>query len=188
MRLCIVLLLGFLYSCGESGDVLPIGMQCMFASGLEICSVQPMDPLEVDQVVQIIEEETAKTYPFVSDLRTRFAEHGVTVNIFDEDIVLHCHNINYDVFECKDVLGVAYNGKDIYIEYHECLEYTAFGHELLHAVEFIYFGNSQGDHDRAYMFNQRRADQGLSWNEVIEYRIDHRTFYETEGCKPYADK
>ena len=160
---------------------------CEYRSGITICSEGEIFFEDVDTAIPLIENRLREVYPNVTNLANRFAKHGIWMGLIDDKLATECQEIEAGIYRCEDYIGgvATDEGKKLYVQYRKCLAHTAFAHELLHSVEYIYFGESEGDHDAWKMFSQSAEDQGLKYWETIEYKSEVDIFNTTLGCEEF---
>lgn len=170
-------------SCG--GTIVLPGT-CGETSGLTVCSEGLIDLYEVNALIEILEDKTQEIYPEINNIAEAFEKRKVNVHLIKDKLAMGCEEIEHGIYRCEEHIGgVALDGQTIYVEYHECLAYTSFAHELLHAIEYAYLGGSEGDHDAECMFAQGAERQGKSYKETIEYKTNAELFYSTDSCADY---
>lgn len=166
-------------SCGGECDFKASGL-CVYTNGLKVIKQ------DVKDLVQITQEELEEYYFDVPNLREMFKENEVNVTFVDFNMYMDCHrseDTRPGIYECTDILGVIYTNNDIYVEWRECLAYTALAHELLHNFEHNelnvgMFGGSSPH--QPPLFN----DNMIEWWESIENQIMYRAYTELESCQP----
>jgi len=183
MKTILLMITMFLSGCGGT---IPLPGNCDTTSGITVCSEGPVDLSEIDTMVETLERKTQEVYPSITNISDAFAERGVNAQLIKDKLAMGCEEIEYGIYRCdKHIGGAAINGKVIYVEYHKCLAWSAFAHELLHAIEYAYLGGSEGDHDAEKMFNQGAERQGISYQDTIEWKTNFELFYVVEGCAEF---
>jgi hypothetical protein len=185
------LLFIFLFSCGGK-----ISIECeniYVTSGIQVCTEEGLkvDSKDIDLIVKILEEETQKYYFYMKDFSKIFEEEEVVVHFIDGNLSLNCKTVKSpgnDLYSCEDwVSGVNYDGWSIYVEYYSCLGISPLGHELLHTIEYYYFGDAPQDHSTGHFFTQHALECGDPVEDTIEYRTEKRSVDEIEECEEYRD-
>ncbi len=137
---------------------------------------------EINYAVQVIEEEARVSYPEMEDFSTVLDENFVTVDFTDKALAQKCEEIGYDVYACEqNIGGVNFNGKDIVLEWHKCLAFTSFGHELLHSVEMLMLDIWDEEHiESGFYYESATTIEDKS--KVAENLVKGRLFQDLESC------
>lgn len=170
-----LLLMPLLASCGP-GRV----WSCDFyTAGLCVSSALEVDPAEVEQVVEAV-EDVSNQYYRVKNLPQTLDKHDVRVIMTDRHLASDCKHIDADVYVCDALGGVNFGGTKLYVEYYGgCLAYTALAHELLHSVDRYYLGGPHG-HSTPFMFEQAADDPELT----IERKVFRLLLKTLPSCQP----
>lgn len=162
-----------------------------FTDSIYICSeiedIPDNLPKLTDKTIEIVESETQKYYPKVTNLKETLKNNNVTVTIIDEVLVEDCELVGLagKYYRCKNVIG-GFNswGNNILISYSACPDMTILSHEILHSVESYYFDDARIDHKRDYFFNKPHPIGSEARKSTIETRANKRI---KEFCKEISE-
>jgi len=151
-------------------------------SGLQFCSEVPVESQaeHIENIVRFVEEEVQAYYPEVTGIEQTFEDVGVVVHVINEgSLATGCQEIDHNIYRCENhAAGVASeHNRAIYIKGYDspgwCIGFGALGHELLHIIEYTYFGSTLGDHDREHFFVDY-LDPVEVIQATIEYKAERR--------------
>lgn len=136
----------------------------------------------IEFTVEELEKELKVYYPEINNLPDAFKNLTARVSFLDEDLYVNCKEQSLYLYKCDDVVGVAFNHYDVYVEYHECILYSVMAHELLHLVEYYYLDVMDGnDHSTPDFFISNYTDTGLA-KETVEHKVSDTLLHLLESC------
>jgi hypothetical protein len=169
-------------------------MNEMDVAGICVQSELPISAEEVDILVTALEEEVHRRYPGVRDLRGAFEDNEVHVEFIDSALAISCERHDREVYACDmNILGVNYEGWDIYCKYEECLGWSSMAHELLHSVEKFYPDDVtvRSEHMTPWFFEEYGYSDdnidGDTWWNTVEVRMWVRLVCNLDICIDYRD-
>lgn len=119
--------------------------------------------------MDILQDELNKHYPDIPEISTIFKESKPVVRFTQKHIATDC--VEYDAhWECKrsGIGGAAYEQGNVVVFWEHCFADSSFVHEIMHMIEYRWFGNAPEDHSRKHFFSTK------SGSDSIEYKVWRR--------------
>ena len=71
-------------------------------AGLKICTDSPVDPEEVEIVVEIVERRVREVYPQVpTNTAEGYKRNDIRVQFIDSDLSTECEELSGGIYQCK---------------------------------------------------------------------------------------
>ncbi len=157
-------------SCG--GTIYVSECEWFEAGGLSVCSLEPIDPAEVEELILVLQEELLVRFPNAEGVADMLQDEGVTATFLKVGgLAQNCHETGYDnLYACdKLISGQNRDGVEIIATYRKCLADTSLAHEILHSVQFFILESSEDEmmnHSTPWLFAEWGWDHGQTWNTV----------------------
>lgn len=189
MKLLILLFVLLLEGCGGYAFDCEIEIS---AGGMNICFENEKQNLGIskqmiEETVYIVQEETRKHYPQVTNLKYRLDQAGTDVFFTTKDLAQDCKRPRWDIPNisiCDGIGGFNTNGNFIVVKYYGCGSLKLLEHEILHSIEIFYLNDFTNDHKMPYMFNEPLDEDDPAREVTIETLIANRI---NEMCWPEDD-
>jgi hypothetical protein len=165
--------------------------ECLYrfnAGGLDVCSPYYIDPVEIEQVVRITQEEVQKYYPQVTNLEDKLSLNAVIAHFVDGLLLNNCVETQIPgQYICDDPAdGKNFFSSVILVSYRDCLGSTALAHEILHSIEFFYMlyeDINVASHMTPHLFTDWALEVKKPVLDTVEVRVRDRLRAELPSCQ-----